>query len=73
MKFEEKLKKLEEITQTLQNPDTDIAKAVELYEEGMKLAKEADLELSKLERRVEIVTSEPGENPEGVISQTYTV
>lgn len=56
MKFEEKLSKIEEIANLLQNKDTDLEKSVQLYEEGMKLAKELDEELGKFERRIEIAT-----------------
>lgn len=69
--FEQKLDKLEDISKTLQDPATDLLKAVALYEEGMKLASSIDSELSKIERRIEIVTSKPGESPEGVMTEQY--
>lgn len=71
LSFEEKLDKLEEISKSLQDPNLDLQKAVTLYEDGMKLAKEVDTELSKIERRIEIVTSAPGESPEGVLTEEY--
>lgn len=71
MSFEEKLNKLEEIAKSLQDPNTELQNAVSLYEEGMKLANEIDKELSKIERRIEIVTSAPGESDEGVITEEY--
>lgn len=71
LSFEQKLDKLEEISNTLQDPSTDLLKAVDLYEEGMKLASAIDKELSGIERRIEIVTSKPGENPTGVMTQEY--
>ncbi len=71
LSFEEKLDKLEEISKKLQDPNTDLQKAVSLYEDGMKLANEVDQELSKIERRIEIVTSAPGESSEGVLTQEY--
>lgn len=69
--FEQKLDKLEDISRTLQDPSTDLLKAVALYEEGMKLASSIDSELSKIERRIDIVTSKPGESPEGVMTEEY--
>ena len=69
--FEQKLDKLEDLSKSLQDPATDLQKAVDLYEEGMKLANEVDKELSQIERRIEIVTSKPGENPEGVLTEEY--
>lgn len=70
--FEQKLDKLEDISKTLQDPATDLLKAVDLYEEGMKLASSIDSELSKVERRIEIVTSKPGESPKGVMTEEYS-
>ena len=69
--FEKKLSRMEEISRTLSDPETDLMKAVSLYEEGMKIASEVDAELSKIERRIEIVTSRPGESLEGVITEEY--
>jgi len=70
-KFEKKLSRMEEISKALSDPETDLQKAVDLYEEGMKLANEVDTELSKIERRIEIVTSRPGESPDGVLTEEY--
>ncbi len=69
--FEKKLSRMEEISKALSDPSTDLQKAVSLYEEGMKLAGEVDSELSKIERRIEIVTSRPGESEVGVITEPY--
>ena len=69
--FEKKLSRMEEISRTLSDSETDLMKAVSLYEEGMKIASEVDAELSKIERCIEIVTSRPGESPEGVITEEY--
>ncbi|MCR5760658.1 MAG: exodeoxyribonuclease VII small subunit [Sphaerochaetaceae bacterium] len=69
MKFEEELKKLEEINEKLQNRETDLSEAVDLYEKGMKIAKSLDKQLSELERRVEIVTSAPGED--SIVTESY--
>lgn len=71
MTFEQKLAQMEEISKALSDPATDLQKAVGLYEQGMKLANEVDEELAKIERRIEIVTSRPGESPEGVLTEPY--
>ena len=70
-KFEQKLSRMEEISKALSKPETDLQEAVNLYEEGMKLANEVDSEFAKIERRIEIVTSRPGENPDGVLTEEY--
>ena len=71
MTFEERLSRMEEISKALSDPATDLNKAVTLYEEGMKIASDVDAELSKIERRIEIVTSRPGESDMGVITEPY--
>ena len=71
MTFEQKLSRMEDISKSLSDPATDLQAAVGLYEEGMKLAKEVDDELAGIERRIEIVTSRPGESPDGVMTEEY--
>ena len=67
--FEDKLKQMEKIAKQLQDSDTELEKAVELYEEGMKIAKDVDKQLSKIERRIEIVTSSCDD--EEIITEPY--
>lgn len=70
MTFEQKLEKLEKINAEIQNPETELEKAVSLYEDGMKIAADMEKDLSRLERRIEIVTSAPG-SEEGLITEPY--
>ena len=57
MSFESDLKRMEEITQLLKNPETGLEKSIELYEEGSRLAKEHSKTLDQIQRKVEKVTS----------------
>ena len=57
MSFESDLKRMEEITQLLKNPETGLEKSIELYEEGSRLAKELSRTLDQSQRKVEKVTS----------------
>ena len=57
MSFESDLKRMEEITQLLKNPETGLEKSIELYEEGSRLAKELSKTLDQIQRKVEKVTS----------------
>ena len=57
MSFESDLKRMEEITQLLKNPETGLEKSLELYEEGSRLAKELSKTLDQIQRKVEKVTS----------------
>ena len=71
MTFEQKIARMEEISKALSDQATDLQKAVSMYEAGMKLASEVDSELSAVERRIEIVTSRPGESADGVMIEEY--
>ncbi len=57
MSFEEDLKRMEEITQLLKNPETGLERSVELYEEGSKLATRLSKTLDSIQRKIEKVTS----------------
>ena len=57
MSFESDLKRMEEITELLKNPDTGLEKSIELYEEGNKLARSLSKKLEEIQRKVEKVTS----------------
>ena len=57
MSFESDLKRMEEITQLLKNPETGLEKSIELYEEGSRLVKELSKTLDQIQRKVEKVTS----------------
>ena len=57
MSFESDLKRMEEITELLKNPETGLECSVELYEEGTKLANKLNKTLSSIERKIEKVTT----------------
>ena len=57
MSFESDLKRMEEITELLKNPDTGLEESITLYEEGNKLAKSLSRTLEAIERKVEKVTT----------------
>ena len=57
MSFEEDLKRMEEITELLKNPETGLERSVELYEEGNKLAQKLSKTLDSIQRKIEKVTS----------------
>jgi len=53
--FEERLARLEQLTQLVKAPQTPLAEAVAGFEEGFKLAQTLEKELETLEKRVEIL------------------
>ena len=61
MKFEDKVKKLEEYIKELENDDLDLDNAINKYTEAMKLGKECDKELKDIEIKVTKIVSENNE------------
>ncbi len=65
--FEERLENLEGISEKLKAGKVPLEEAVELFEKGMNLSKSLEKDLSKIERKVEILVNEPekkGDTPE---------
>ena len=61
VKFEEKMKNLEEIVNELENGDIDLDESIEKYTKAMKLVKECDKELKNVENQVSKLVSSNGE------------
>jgi exodeoxyribonuclease VII small subunit len=59
--FEDRLSRLEQLSEKLREGRIPLEEAMQLFEEGMKLAKSLEKDLSRVERRVEILTREPTE------------
>ena len=57
--FEERLERLEKLAEKLREGKIPLEEAVSLFEEGMKLARSLEKDLSRVERKVEILTREP--------------
>lgn len=57
--FEERLARLEELNEKISEGNIPLDEAVALFEEGIKLAKGLEKDLSKVERRVELLVNEP--------------
>ena len=70
--FEERLNRLENLSEKLREGKIPLEEAVSIFEEGMKLAKELEKELSKIERKVEILVNEPAKKG-GAGSETEPV
>ena len=52
-KFEDKMKRLQEIVELLDREDTDLDKSIELYKEGLDLSKDLKKQLSSYESQIE--------------------
>jgi exodeoxyribonuclease VII small subunit len=57
--FEERLQRLEELVAKIREGEVSLDEAVGAFEEGIKLAKSLEKDLSKVERRIEILVNEP--------------
>ncbi len=62
--FEERLERLEALSEKLRDGKLPLDEAVAVFEEGVKLAKSLEKDLNRLERKVEILTREPAEGEE---------
>jgi exodeoxyribonuclease VII small subunit len=65
--FEQRLERLEQLAARLREGKIPLEEAVAVFEEGMRLSRALEKELARVERRVEILTREPGEEgqPDG--------
>lgn len=64
--FEKRLSRLEELAEKVRDPKTGLEEATGFFEEGVKLAKGLEKDLSRIERRIEILVNTPdgeGEKP----------
>ncbi|TVQ98973.1 MAG: exodeoxyribonuclease VII small subunit [Spirochaetaceae bacterium] len=64
--FEERLHRLEELSDQLRDTALPLDDAVQKFEEGVKLARSLERDLTRVERRVQILVNEPdaeGEKP----------
>ena len=57
--FEQRLSRLEELSGKIKEGDLPLEEAVSLFEEGMGLARGLEKELSRIERKVEILVNRP--------------
>ena len=60
--FEEAMKKLEEIANQLEKNDLELDKAVEKFEEGMKLSKKCSEILENAEKRITLLINDGKDN-----------
>lgn len=67
--FEEKLQKLEKLTQDIKRPTISLEEALKDFEEGIKLAKGMESELDKIEGKIQRLMNGTGSSDDS-ISQT---
>ncbi|MFP4383092.1 MAG: exodeoxyribonuclease VII small subunit [Spirochaetia bacterium] len=62
--FEERLSRLEELSEKIRDGNLGLEEAVSLFEEGIKLAKGLEKDLAKVERKIEILINQPEKDRE---------
>lgn len=64
MDFEKKLSRLEEIVGKMETGDLPLDESLKFFEEGVKLSRECNLQLSQAEQKVKVLMSvEPNGTP----------
>jgi exodeoxyribonuclease VII small subunit len=69
--FEERLARLEELSEKIRTGELSLDEAVQTFEEGMRLAKQLEKELSKVERKVEMLVNEPEQPDEEPVLELF--
>ncbi len=57
-KFEERLERLEELSDAIKDPDLALEDALAFFEEGIKLAKNLEKDLDKIEGKIQILMNQ---------------
>lgn len=57
--FEEKLDRLEQISEKIKEQEVSLDDALSLFEEGIKLAKGMEKEIDKIEGKIQILMNQP--------------
>jgi exodeoxyribonuclease VII small subunit len=60
LSFEEAMDQLEQLVGKLENGDVPLEKAIDLFQEGMKLSHLCSQKLEQIERKIEILVLENG-------------
>lgn len=58
MKFEKAMKRLEDIVEQLEDGQLDLEKSLQLFEEGIQLARHCAGKLQEAEQKIELLTEE---------------
>ncbi|MGL4983040.1 MAG: exodeoxyribonuclease VII small subunit [Treponemataceae bacterium] len=57
--FEQRLSRLEELGDSIKNPDLPLEDALKIFEEGINLAKTLEKEVEKIEGKIQILMNQP--------------
>jgi Exonuclease VII small subunit. len=66
-KFEERLDRLEELSDAIKDPELSLEDALAYFEEGIKLAKTLEKDIDRIEGKIQLLMNQPStpeEKPE---------
>ena len=58
-KFEERLERLEELSETIRDPALPLESALSCFEEGIKLARSLEKDIDRIEGKIQVLMNEP--------------
>ncbi|WP_339062489.1 exodeoxyribonuclease VII small subunit [Tepidibacillus marianensis] len=61
LSFEQSLERLEEVVDQLESGHVPLEQAIDLFQEGMKLAKRCHIKLDNIEQKIEVLLEKDGE------------
>ena len=67
IQFEERLERLESLSERIRSPDLPLEEALACFEEGISLAKRLEKDIDKIEGKIQILMNQPStaeEKPE---------
>ena len=69
--FEERLKRLEELSEKIHDEEVDLDEAMAFFEEGIKLARALETDLAKVERKIEILVNQADTEEEKPVLELF--
>jgi exodeoxyribonuclease VII small subunit len=58
--FESAMERLQEVTARLESGEVKLEEAIELYTEGLEIARQCDLKLTEAEKKIKIIMEKNG-------------
>ena len=69
--FEERLTRLEELSERIHSDEVDLDEAMACFEEGIKLARTLESDLKKVERKIEILVNQADSEEEKPVLELF--
>lgn len=71
MSYDKDIARMEEITNRLQDTSIPLEESIALFEEGVKIARKVEKELSEIERKIELLVTPPEDSTESPKMETF--